>query len=160
MEYSIYIGLNRLNNIIGLNCQEEVLYPTHPLEDGTVFSDTSIIQPLMYNIDLLVTEGEYDTLRVAKKERQEIILFEGETYVDRLYISRINRDIGSDTVGRYPVYLALVEIFTVKSLFSEKKIIPSNKGNADTVKKGEVQGEAPPKSLAQSIFSSILGVGG
>ena len=159
MKYALNIGDVNIVDILSSTVNAETLYPTHPLEDGSFIADTSINLPRAFNIMAMATNDEYASIKEAQFNRQECVLFDGDDYISSVYIASSSKTKDADYADKIPVDVSLVEILSVKSLFSDKKIIPKNPSNSNTIEKGEVQGEEPPKSLLTSIRKAISGGG-
>lgn len=139
----------------------------HPLESGATITDHRVKEPVLIDLDLLLTSEEYQSTYKSLREIYNkgtllIVQTKSDTYANMM-IEAMPHDEVTDIVDGLPLVLKLKEVIVVTTQFQAlpPKSVPPGTGkqgqrNTSTVKRGQQTGRTEPTNQNGQKESSIL----
>lgn len=128
----------------------------HPIEDGSVITDTSIRNPITAKVQISMPTSLYTKIYQQiydyYTKKQKIMLKTKFGMIKNLVISEMPYNINADNVDRVPIMLSLREIIEVSPETEQRDFsngLVANPSDSNTVDSG--------RRIAQDFASAILG---
>lgn len=153
-EYNLYdnkgIALDVV--LIQTNTTQDVFYPLVPVEDGTSYIDTYVIQPRRFSVIMLCSYDIFTVLEKYKINGETVALDTGTKYHNNLLIESLPEENTSDVYGQLIVNIQLLQYFTTSTVFSKKPPRLAGASGQVTADVGKPAEKDVPIGIITSLF--------
>ena len=146
---------------MSVQVSEPVSYPLHPIEDGNVITDNSVVQPIELSISFILRAENYREtyllMRQAKKLRLQFTVQTKTDNYTRMYISNMPHEETPDMFDTISIVLQFRQLITFTTDIQELPFSDViNQVDASTVARGS-QVPTPSSPEQEQQGSALLG---
>ena len=136
------------------SCVQDVFYPLVPVENGTFYIDTWVIQPRIATVTILCDYNVFLELEGHKEKGYPLALDMATKFYDNLYIESMPEENTPDVAGQLIVNIKLIQYFTTNTVFSKKVPVLKGASNQPTKQVGK-PAETKPKGIITAGIRAI-----